>query len=207
MNMKLSFNKKRISIIFLLLLLAAAAAAAGLRGCGSFSAAPTVTLETPQRKSAEDHEPFSLALGLNCLEENVLYPAASFSIRFDPSKLEFLGVEEGNVPITDSASSSGYQLPQWSVNVERSNELGQINLMYLDTTGGTRAFVQQGLAESGNVLLRLRFRLRGSAAAGDIYELGFDDAIFAAPEESRSLALSANSLRAVNGRIVVGGKV
>lgn len=173
------------------------------KGGSIFTAAPSVTIETPEKKSALDKEPFSLEVQLSALGEAV-YPAASFSIQFDPAKLEFLGIEEGDVLITDTESSSGWQVPQWSVNVERSNEIGQINLMYLDLTGGKNAFTKASVAEEGGVLLRLQFRLRGSVKSGEIYELSFADAVFAASDETQSLAMAGGTLQTGSGRIVVG---
>ncbi len=199
-------KKKKIAITISVVSLAVIAVVLifFLRGCSSFFAdAPSVTIETPDKKSASDHEQFSLELQLSSLGD-ALYPAASFSISFDSSKLEFLGIEEGNVMITDAQSVSGYQLPEWNVNVDYSNEVGQINLMYLDMTGGKYAFTNNALDRDGNVLLHLLFRLRGSARSGDIYELSFDDAIFAAADEANSLASSKDTLKTNNGRIVIG---
>lgn len=168
-----------------------------------FAVDPTVSIETPGKISASNEEVFDLDVKLTTLEE-ALYPAASFRISFDPSKLEFVGVKEGNVPITDSNSSSGYQVPGWSVNTEKSNEIGQINLMYLDMTGGKYAFTKEALAEDNNILFRLCFRLRGAAMEGDVYELCIEDAVFANADEDKSLATATGSLKAKNGRIVVG---
>ena len=204
---KVLSKKKKIAIILSAVFLAVAVIflIIFLWGRGSLlSAVPAVTIETPDKKSASDHEPFSLELQLSALGDEV-YPVASFSISFDSSKLEFLGIEEGNVMITDAQSASGYQLPEWSVNVEHSNEVGQINLMYLDMTGGKYAFTKDALDENRNILLHLMFRLRGSAKSGDIYELSFDDAIFAASDEESSLASAKDTLKTNNGRIVIGG--
>lgn len=200
-------KKKKIAIILsvIFLVLAVVLLIIFLLGRGGFLAtAPAVTIETPDKKSVSDHEPFSLELQLTTLGD-ASYPAASFSIDFDSSKLEFLGIDEGNVCITDSQSASGYTLPEWSVNVEHSNEVGQINLMYLDMTGGKNAFTKAALDEDENILMHLRFRLRGTAKSGDIYELSFQDAVFAASDETKSLASSKNTLKTNNGRIVVGG--
>lgn len=169
---------------------------------GFFATIPTVTIETPQKINKDCTEIIDLNVEISTLGEN-LYPAASFCISFDPSKLEFVGIKEGTVRITDSRSSSGYQLPTWSVNVEKSNEIGQINLMYLDMTGGKYAFTKEALDETENVLFHLCFRLRGSAKKGDIYELCLEDAIFANVEEEKSLAMTTNTLETENGRIVV----
>lgn len=165
--------------------------------------APAVTIETPGKKNVGDKEPFSLALQLTCLGQDS-YPAASFSIDFDSSRLEFLGLEEGNVFIHSPESATGFNLPSWNVDVERSNQIGQINILYLDMTGGEYAFSQDGLAEKDNVLLRLKFRLRGSVREGDILELNLADAIFANADESRSLSKTTGTLLTNNGRIIVG---
>ena len=170
---------------------------------GVFATIPTVTIETPQKVSKDYEEIIELNVEISDLKED-LYPAASFSISFDPSKLEFVGIEEGTVQITDSRSSSGYQLPAWSVNVEKSNEIGQINLMYLDMTGGKYAFTKEALDDTENVLFRLCFRLRGSVKKGDVYELCMEDAVFANVDEEKSLAMLTDSLKAENGRIVIG---
>ncbi len=176
-----------------------------LRGNGSIFTAgtPEVSMEKGGKISALDREEFSLALTVSSLGDDI-YPAASFSIDFDAARLEFLGINEGNVLITDPDKSGGYKLPEWSVDVDRSNSIGQINIMYLDMTGGKYAFKNDALRSEGNVVLRLRFRLRGSAVSGDIYELSFNDAIFAASDENKSLASNKNTLKTSNGRIIVG---
>ena len=130
----------------------------------------------------------------------VPYPAASASIRFDPLRLEFLGVQEGNVFVRDGA---GQDLPRWSCSPARCNESGVINVMYLDLTGGTQAFDRQLLAAEDNVLLRLAFRLRGSARASDVYDLTVEDAVIAASNEEESLAMLRGTLICRNGRITV----
>lgn len=130
--------------------------------CGSDDpGAPTLTVETPQKRSASDKEEFSLDVTISDLGE-AIYPAASFSIRFDPSRLEVLGVEEGDGFILDDENQLGQQLPDWSVNVQNSNDTGLISILYLDMTGGRYAFSRDLLAEENNVVLRLKFRLRGS---------------------------------------------
>lgn len=203
---KKNAKKKRILIIvFILLVLAVCGFVIFflLGGGELFFSAPAVTVETPAKMHASDQEPFSLALQLTALED-ANYPAASFSISFDAEKLEFLGLSEGNVSVKNPGSHSGKALPEWSVNVEKSNETGQINIMYLDMTGGKYAFSKELLQERDNVLLYLNFRLRGSVRQGDAYELCIDDAVFAASDEEESLAKAAGSLRTNNGRIVIG---
>lgn len=162
---------------------------------------PTLTVETPQKCSAG--EEITLDVTISDMGE-ALYPAASMSIRFDPACLEFLGVEEGNVFILDGENTSGRQLPQWSYNTAACNESGLINIMYLDMTGGRYAFSRELLAEEDNVVLRLSFRIRGSVRAGDVLDLIVEDAVFAASEEKDSLAMTRNTLRVRNSRIVIG---
>ena len=160
-----------------------------------------LTIETPQKLSASQTDTFTLDVTVSELGD-VLYPAMSMSVRFDPSCLEFLGIEEGNVFVTDS--KVGRKLPQWSCNPVKCNETGLINIMYLDLTGGKESFTKSLLAEDDNVVLRLSFRLRGSARSGDVFDLIVEDAVFAASDEKESLAMTQKSLKVRNGKIVVG---
>lgn len=162
---------------------------------------PVLTVETPQKLSASQTDTFTLDVTISELGDTI-YPAMSMSLRFDPSCLEFLGIEEGNVFLTDS--QVGRKLPQWSCNPEQCNKTGLINIMYLDLTGGKEAFAQSLLAEEDNVVLRLSFRLRGSARAGDVFELAVEDVVFAASDERQSLAMNQGTLKVKNGKIVVG---
>ena len=200
---KKKINKKTIIIGAASLILLLVFLFLFLHRGGGFPSAPAVTVETPAKMDEKNREPFSLELRLTSLGETV-YPAASFSIGFDPAKLEFLGISEGNVIIKNSESISGTALPEWNVNAARSNETGIINIMYVDMTGGKNAFSKELLQDQGNVLLLLDFRLRGSVRAGDILELSLDDAVFAASDETESLSGTAGTLRTVNGRIVIG---
>ena len=166
---------------------------------------PTLIVETPQKISVSENETFVLDVIITDLGEAV-YPAASFSISFDSSRLEFMGLEEGNVFVKNGALDTeiSQKLPEWSCNAEMSNKTGEINIMYLDTTGGKNAFSRELLAEDDNVVLRLSFCLRGSARVGDVYDLIVEDAIFAASDESQSLSVMQNTLKVKDGRIVVG---
>ena len=173
--------------------------------CGNdtVSGEPTLIVETPQKLSSANTEEFTLDVTINCLGD-ARYPAMSMSIAFDSSRLEFLGVEEGNVFILSNENSSGQQLPDWSCNVQNSNDTGLINIMYLDMTGGKNAFTKELLAEEDNVVLRLKFRLRGSVRPGDVLDLILEDAVFAASDEPQSLAMTTDTLKVKNGRLVIG---
>ena len=163
---------------------------------------PTLTVETPQKLSISDTDTFVLDVTVSSFGD-AIYPAASMSIAFDASRLEFLGIEEGNVFIK-SDNTSGQTLPEWSYNTAACNESGRINVMYLDMTGGKNAFSKDLLAEDNNVVLRLKFRLRGSVRAGDVCDLIVEDAVFAASDETQSLAMTTNTLTVKNGKIVIG---
>ena len=164
---------------------------------------PTLTIETPQKISKSETEEFTLDVTISSFGD-AIYPAASMSISFDSSRLEFIGVEEGNVFIRNDEGDVPQKLPNWSCNPEQSNKSGKINIMYLDTTGGKNAFSKELLAEDDNVVLRLKFRLRGSVRSGDICDLIFDDAVFAASDETQSLAMTRDTLKVRDGKIVIG---
>ena len=164
---------------------------------------PTLTIETPQKISKSESEEFTLDVTISSFG-NAIYPAASMSISFDSSRLEFIGVEEGNVFIRNDEGDVPQKLPNWSCNPEQSNKSGKINIMYLDTTGGKNAFSKELLAEDDNVVLRLKFRLRGSVRSGDICDLIFDDVVFAASDETQSLAMTTDTLKVRDGKIVIG---
>ena len=196
-----SFRRKKVPAFMgcLILLLLLSLLLARCTGIGEKK--PVLAVETPQKLSASQTETFTLDVTISDLEET-LYPAMSMSIRFDPSCLEFLGIEEGNVFVTDS--QVGRALPQWSCNPQQCNKSGLINIMYLDLTGGKSAFTKALLAEENNVVLRLSFRLRGSARSGDVYDLILEDAVFAASDETKSLAMTRETLQTKNAKIVVG---
>lgn len=166
------------------------------------SGKPTLTIVTPPKQSISAKEEFSIDVSLSGLGEEI-YPAASMSIVFDSSRLEFKGIEEGNIMITgdERADGNSNQLPEWSVDVERSNKTGQINIMYLDMTGGRYAFTKETMGDS-HILMRLDFRLRGSAEVGGIYNLEITDAVFATADESKSLASINDTLITENGKVV-----
>ncbi len=174
-----------------------------MRCSGPVAGQPTLIVETPQKLRVSNTEAFSLDVTVSDLGD-ARYPAMSVSIAFDSSRLEFLGVEEGNIFILSDENSTGQQLPEWSCNVKNSNDTGRINIMYLDMTGGKNAFTRELLAEDYNVVLRLRFRLRGSVRPGDVLDLIVEDAVFAASDEKESLAMTTDTLKTKNGRLVIG---
>ena len=196
-------KKKWPWILGICLVLVAAAALYYFYFYQGDSGKPTLIVETPQKLSVSLAEEFTLDVTVSDLGE-VRYPAMSMSVSFDSSRLEFLGVEEGNIFILSDENTTGQQLPDWSCNTQNSNDIGLINIMYLDLTGGRNAFSRDLLSDDYNVVLRLKFRLRGSARPGDVLDLIVEDAVFAASDENDSLAMTTNTLRVKNGRLVIG---
>ena len=196
-------RKKWPWILIICLLLIAAATLYYFYFYQGDSGTPTLIVETPQKLSVSQTEDFTLDVTVSDLGD-ARYPAMSMSIAFDSSRLEFLGVEEGNIFILSDENSAGQQLPDWSCNVQSSNDTGLINIMYLDMTGGRNAFTKDLLADDYNVVLRLKFRLRGSVRPGDVLDLIVEDAVFAASDETQSLAMNRDTLKIKNGRLVIG---
>lgn len=198
-------TKKRIKIgisIGVLLLLLILILLFSFCGKNTFGK-PTLTIETPQKISLSETDEVSLDVTISSFGD-AKYPAASMSIAFDPSRLEFVGVEEGNVFIRNDGEDVEQRLPDWSCNPTQCNKTGKINIMYLDTTGGRNAFDKDLLAKDDNVVLRLKFRLRGSLREGDVCDLIFEDAVFAASDETQSLAMTTDTLDVRNGKIIIG---
>ncbi len=198
------FMKKRWPWIIGICILIAAVVLLLVR-CGNdpVSGESTLIVETPQKLSASQTDEFTLDVTISDLGD-ARYGAMSMSIAFDSSRLEFVGVEDGNIFILRDENNTGRKLPDWSCNVQNSNDTGLINIMYLDMTGGKNAFTRELLAEDYNVVLRLRFRLRGSVRPGDVLDLIVEDAVFAASDETQSLAMTTDTLKVKNGRLVIG---
>lgn len=200
-------NKKKlvaitVGIVSLVLLAAIACAVFFLRERAKIERLPTVTIETVERLSEADRELFYVNVTLSAMGD-ALYPAASLSLSFDSYHLEFLGIEDGNIPVLSPETE--FVLPTWSVNVDHSNKVGRINTMYLDISGGKYAFSKECMHTDGrdNVLLRLKFRLRGNAYAGEVYGIVAEDICLAAHDPTESMATADGSLRVIDGRAVI----
>ena len=172
---------------------------------GNLFTGPAVFIEIPDKMGEKNREEFDLAVYVTKLSSDV-YPAASFSISFDPSKMEFLGLEEGNVLIEDTDLPGGTNLPDWNVDVESSNKTGNINIMYLDFSGKEKGFKQELLYDSDNVLFYLKFKLRGSVRKNEMYDISFKDAVFACEEDEKSLSMLNKKLKTKDSRVVITDK-
>ena len=134
----------------------------------------------------------------------VLLDGGEGTARETHRRLQEAGLLEEGEGCVQMENSSGQQLPDWNCNTQTSNDKGLINIMYLDMTGGKNAFSKELLAEDYNVVLRLKFRLRGSVRPGDVLDLIVEDAVFAASDEAQSLAMTTDTLKVKNGRLVIG---
>ena len=172
---------------------------------GNLFTGPAVFIEIPDKMGEKNRDEFDLAVYVTKLSSDV-YPAASFSISFDPSKMEFLGLEEGNVLIEDTDLPGGTNLPDWNVDVESSNKTGNINIMYLDFSGKEKGFKQELLYDSDNVLFYLKFKLRGSVRKNEMYDISFKDAVFACEEDEKSLSMLNKKLKTKDSKVVITDK-
>ena len=178
------------------------------REAGTGASAPVVRINTGERVPAGDGE-IEVPVTLSDMPSGILFPAASFSITFDNYKLELVGLKQGNVEVLadENAQGNHLALPEWSLNRDYANQSGRINVMYFDSTAGRYAFTAEGFdAENATLLFTLIFRLRTNVRAGEIFDLVMGDAVFAASDETKSLALTQDTLRAENGKIIVAGE-
>ncbi len=194
---------KRIILIFVIVLLLILISLFFIRRNTIDKAKPMLAIETPQKIDLSENDEIELDVTISDFGD-ALYPAASMNISFDPAYLEFLGIGEGNLFVLSENENVTKKLPEWGCNPTQCNKSGKINIMYLDTTAGKNAFTKSLLKENDNIVLRLKFRLRGSASRGDVYNLVFEDAVFAASDESKSLAMSGDTLKVRNSKIVIG---
>ena len=169
---------------------------------------PTITLLPPAPLEVSNREEFTVDVVLSDLPKNI-YPAASITVGFDKNKLEFTGTKIGTMMTHGDTTIDGnsFDIPSWTCNVGRANEIGQINTMYLDMTAGKYAYSNEGFhKESKNVVLRLGFKLKDSVVKGEIYNLTIHDSVIATVNgdvEKTSLATNQRTLRANSCKIAV----
>lgn len=174
----------------------------------AFIETPIITLLPPAPIEVSDRNEFSIDVVLSDLGKE-LYPAASLTVGFDKNKLEFTGTKLGTMMTYGDTTIDGnsFDIPLWTCNVERANELGEINTMYMDMTGGKYAYSKSGFdKETKNVVLRLGFKLKDSAVKGEVYNIKIHDAVIAAingDKDNTSLATNQDTLRARSCKIVV----
>ena len=206
-KIKNASKKKKIITVFLILIIIIVAIFIVFRAKKELNK-PVLSLIPPKPIEYSSRDEFVVDVQLSALPHN-LYPAASISVTFDNTKLEFTGIKLGTMMTYGDKRANGYSfdIPQWSCNTEVSNSKGEINAMYLDTTAGKYAYCSEGFdSDKKNTVLRLGFKLKDSAISGDSYNLTFKDGVFAVidgDESKESLAMKMGTLRTNNCRIVV----
>ncbi|WP_270304194.1 cohesin domain-containing protein, partial [Terrisporobacter petrolearius] len=123
--------------------------------------------------SKNNKNTFKLKLKMSQIPSNI-YSSASFSISFDKNKVEFVDIEKGDI-LTYSSNS-----PSWEYDVKASNKRGQVNIIYLDSTGGKESFTSKSIVEeSKNNILILEFKLKDDVESGENISFKIKDAVFA----------------------------
>lgn len=167
---------------------------------------PSVTLMSPPPAVKSEKEEIIIDVVVSNLPDEI-FPAASLSVEFPTDKLEFANVKAGTMMITNTVAQESveYQIPSWEYDVPAANELGIVNTMYLDMTGGQCAYTRDGFIKGEkDILISLIFKLKEEAQAGDIYNVNIKDAVFATiDDEDTGLATNNNTLKAYPAKIMV----
>lgn len=133
----------------------------------------SISLNGDRILSKNNKNTFKLKLKMSQTPSNI-YSSASFSISFDKNKVEFVDIEKGDI-LTYSSNS-----PSWEYDVKASNKRGQVNIMYLDSTGGKESFTSKSIVEERkNNILILEFKLKDDVESGDNISFKIKDAVFA----------------------------
>jgi len=169
---------------------------------------PIITLMPPAPLEVLNRDEFTVDVILSDLPKNI-YPAASLTLGFDKNKLEFTGTKLGTMMTYGDTTIDGnsMNIPLWECNIERANEIGQINAMYLDMTAGKYSYSEKGFdKEKNNVVLRLGFKLKDSVVKGDVYNIKIHDAVIATINgdvDKTSLATNQKTLRGNSCKIAI----
>ncbi len=156
---------------------------------------PTIYLDTKVNLVELSGEKFLVNVKLENFPEDGFYPATSFSLDFDKTKLQFNGIRVGNITVSDKDNSpESIEIPTWLCNTELSNQSGNINAMYMDMSAQDRSYrIHNFDEEKSNILLRLEFTLMDSAFANDEITLEFKDVSLAALDDNgEDIGLSMN---------------
>lgn len=153
---------------------------------------PTLELQIHNKKiEATSKDEIIVSAVLRNMPDNE-YPAASAVIIFDNNKLEFVGTALGTMqsyndydPNRDKTPA--YKIPEWLCNPALSNQNGQINLMYLDTTAGKNAYTKNGYEkQTRDIPFKLIFKLKSSVIPNEKLEIAIKEAVFATNEGGQS---------------------
>lgn len=205
-------NKSRKTLRIILIILAAIIIIGGItagvlfylsqRAANTDADLPTIQIQSLSIDDYKADDSIMLDVTLSEMPNNVLYPAASINIKFDSTKLIFDGITDGN--ILTLGDDDKMSVPTWAVNAQRANATGEISIMYLDITGGRHAFCDQGFdTDSQNILMRLKFHLRGTIKENDILTLNIKDFCLAADNETETLSMTGRTVKTVDGKIII----
>lgn len=176
---KIKGNKKAI-IVGVVVIATVSIGAIGLK----ILSVPTLTLESPKTMSSTNRDEIVIPAVLSKLPNNS-YPATSVSIKFDNNKLEFVGLTIGTMQVYNDYDETKdedprYKIPQWIYNADVANQEGEIRAMYLDTTAGKNAYVQDGFKKKTNDMpFKLVFKLKDSVIPNEKIEVAINEAVFA----------------------------
>lgn len=164
---------------------------------------PAITVVSPQPLKAEPDERVTVDVTLSDMPKET-YPGASINVSFDPKKLEFVGIKQGNITIP-SRNKDGEEIPIWECDVKKSNEKGEVKAMFIDMSGGKYSYSQKGFkAKDQDILLRMQFKLTDNVKKGETYELIIEDGVLATMDNQKnktSLSIQNHKLDAHNGKI------
>ncbi len=164
---------------------------------------PTMYLQVSEDLVAMSDQEFYVDIKIDNFPEDGEYPAASFSLDFDKTKLQFDGLSVGTMTVGDTENSpQSVEIPTWQCNTEVSNQKGSINALYVDMTASDGAYrLHNYKKDTADILLRLDFTLLDSAAAGESIELTFTDAVLAGVDENGNEA----GVSTIDNTLVVRG--
>lgn len=185
--MKIKSKKKIIGLVSCIAVIIIATAGVLIK-----QSEPALELKVQNKKvEATSKDEIIVSAVLRNMPDNE-YPAASAIITFDNNKLEFMGTALGTMqsyndydPNRDKTPA--YKIPEWLCNTALSNQNGQINLMYLDTTAGKNAYTKDGYEKkTRDIPFKLIFKLKSSVIPDEKLEIGIKEAVFATNEGGKS---------------------
>lgn len=160
---------------------------------------PTIYLTSDAKLKAMSNEEFYIDVKLSSFPKDSVFPAASFLITFDQTKVQFTGLKLGTMPTGDEAGKKeSLSIPVWKSNTDVANETGTISAIYLDMSASNHSYRDYCFASHDkDILVRLNFTLLDSAQAGDKLTFTFQDAVLAAVKESgnSSIAMTDETLK------------
>lgn len=159
---------------------------------------PTMYLSSDSTPKAMSNEEFYIDVKLSSFPKDSVFPAASFLVTFDQTKVMFTGLKLGTMVVGDEEGhKKSLSVPVWKSNPNIANETGTVSAMYLDMSASNHCYREYSFTpDTEDILVRLNFKLLDSAQTGDKLEFTFQDAVMAAIKEDgkSSLAMTEDTL-------------